>query len=93
VAKKVKAAGAVFIGEWTPEPIGDFCAGPSHVLPTAGSGKFFSGLTVEGFFRRMSIINYQKSALKRELDTVLKFAEMEGLDAHGNSAAVRFKSE
>lgn len=91
VAKKVRSAGAVFIGPWTPEPIGDFCAGPSHVLPTAGSAKFFSGLTVEGFFRRMSIINYQKSALRKELSAVLKFAEMEGLDAHGNSAAVRFK--
>jgi histidinol dehydrogenase len=91
VAKKVKAAGAIFIGEWTPEPVGDFCAGPSHVLPTAGSAKFFSGLTVEGFFRRMSILNYQKTALKKELPHILEFAKMEGLDAHGNSAAVRFE--
>jgi histidinol dehydrogenase len=91
VAKKVKSAGAIFIGQWTPEPVGDFCAGPSHVLPTAGSAKFFSGLTVEGFFRRMSILNYQKSALKRELPDILKFAEMEGLDAHGNSATARFE--
>ncbi|MCP3967710.1 MAG: histidinol dehydrogenase [Lentisphaerae bacterium] len=93
VAKKVKAAGAVFIGQWTPEPIGDFCAGPSHVLPTAGSARFFSGLTVEGFFRRMSIVNYHKSALKKEVDTAVKFAEMEGLDAHGRSASIRFNSE
>ena len=93
IAKQVKAAGAIFIGQWTPEPIGDFCAGPSHVLPTAGSGKYFSGLTVEGFFRRMSILNYQKSALKQELKTVVKFAEMEGLDAHGKSASIRFKNE
>ena len=91
VAKKVKSAGAIFIGQWTPEPVGDFCAGPSHVLPTAGSAKFFSGLTVEGFFRRMSILNYQKSALKRELPDILEFASMEGLDAHGNSAAARFE--
>jgi histidinol dehydrogenase len=91
VAKKVKSAGAIFIGQWTPEPVGDFCAGPSHVLPTAGSAKFFSGLTVEGFFRRMSILNYQKSALKRELPDILEFAKMEGLDAHGNSAAARFE--
>ena len=91
IAKKVKAAGAIFIGQWTPEPVGDFCAGPSHVLPTAGSAKFFSGLTVESFFRRMSIINYQKSALKRELPYITEFAAMEGLDAHGNSAAVRFE--
>lgn len=91
IAKKVTAAGAIFIGQWTPEPVGDFCAGPSHVLPTAGSAKFFSGLTVEGFFRRMSILNYQKSALKRELPDILEFAKMEGLDAHGNSAASRFE--
>jgi len=91
VAKQVKAAGAIFIGQWTPEPIGDFCAGPSHVLPTAGSGRYFSGLTVEGFFRRMSILNYQKSALKQELETAVKFAEMEGLDAHGRSASIRFE--
>ena len=93
VAKQVKAAGAIFIGQWTPEPIGDFCAGPSHVLPTAGSGKYFSGLTVEGFFRRMSILNYQKSALKKEVETAVKFAEMEGLDAHGRSAAIRFEKD
>ncbi len=91
VAKKVKAAGAIFIGKWTPEPIGDFCAGPSHVLPTAGSAAFFSGLTVEAFFRRMSIINYQKMALKNEIDTVAQIAELEGLDAHGGSAAARFE--
>lgn len=91
IAKQVKAAGAIFIGQWTPEPIGDFCAGPSHVLPTAGSGKYFSGLTVEGFFRRMSILNYQKSALKKEVETAVKFAEMEGLDAHGRSASIRIE--
>lgn len=91
IAKKVTAAGAIFIGQWTPEPVGDFCAGPSHVLPTAGSAKFFSGLTVEGFFRRMSILNYQKSALKKELPDLIKFAEMEGLDAHGSSASSRFE--
>jgi histidinol dehydrogenase len=90
-AKKVKAAGAIFIGKWTPEPVGDFLAGPSHVLPTAGSARFFSGLTVEGFFRRMSIVNYQRNALKEELPLIQKFSEMEGLDAHGNSAAIRIK--
>jgi histidinol dehydrogenase len=93
VAKQVKAAGAIFIGQWTPEPIGDFCAGPSHVLPTAGSGRYFSGLTVESFFRRMSILNYQKGALRNEVKTAVKFAEMEGLDAHGRSAAIRFENE
>ncbi len=91
VAKKVTAAGAIFIGPWTPEPVGDFVAGPSHVLPTAGSARFFSGLTVEGFFRRMSIVNYQKSALRNELPDIMAFAEIEGLDAHGNSAAIRIE--
>jgi histidinol dehydrogenase len=89
IAKKVKAAGAIFIGKWTPEPVGDFTAGPSHVLPSAGTARFFSGLTVETFFRRMSIMNYQKPALEKELPYIAKFAEMEGLDAHGNSALIR----
>jgi histidinol dehydrogenase len=89
VAKNVKAAGAVFIGPWTPEPLGDFMAGPSHVLPTGGSAKFFNGLTVESFFRRMSIINYQKNALEKELPHIRRFARMEGLDGHENSAAIR----
>jgi histidinol dehydrogenase len=91
VAAKIKAAGAIFLGPWTPEPIGDFCAGPSHVLPTAGSAKYFSGLSVEGFFRRSSIIQYSKAALKKEVKAVECFARMEGLDAHGNSASIRIK--
>ena len=91
IARQVKAAGAIFIGPWTPEPVGDFVAGPSHVLPTAGSARFFSGLTVEGFFRRMSLVKYSRPALEKELPAIKKFAEMEGLDAHGNSAAIRFQ--
>ena len=91
VAAKIKAAGAIFLGPWTPEPIGDFCAGPSHVLPTAGSAKYFSGLSVEGFFRRSSVIQYSKAALKKEVKAVECFARMEGLDAHGNSASIRVK--
>ena len=89
VAKTIKAAGALFIGHWTPEPIGDFCAGPSHVLPTAGSAKFFSGLTVEGFFRRMSTVEYSEEAIQSEIAIAEKFAEMEGLAAHGRSASSR----
>ncbi|MDD4182170.1 MAG: histidinol dehydrogenase [Victivallaceae bacterium] len=88
-AKKIKAAGAIFIGEWTPEPVGDFCAGPSHVLPTAGSGRYFSGLTVESFFRRMSTVQYSREAIQHAIPTITAFAEMEGLDAHGNSAKIR----
>ncbi|MDD3117352.1 MAG: histidinol dehydrogenase [Victivallaceae bacterium] len=88
-AGKIKAAGAIFIGEWTPEPVGDFCAGPSHVLPTAGSGRYFSGLTVEGFFRRMSTIQYTQTAIQQEIPVIAAFSEMEGLDAHGNSGKIR----
>ncbi len=91
LAKKVTAAGAIFLGPWTPEPIGDFTAGPSHVLPTGSSARSFSGLTVEHFFRRMSVINYQKSALSAELEHVEQFALTEGLDAHGRSAAIRLE--
>ena len=89
LAGRIKAAGALFIGHWTPEPIGDFCAGPSHVLPTAGSARFFTGLAVEGFFRRMSTVEYTKKAIQKEIAVAEKFAEMEGLLAHGLSAAVR----
>jgi histidinol dehydrogenase len=89
VAGTIKAAGALFIGHWTPEPIGDFCAGPSHVLPTAGSARFFSGLTVEGFFRRMSTVEYTEKAIQKEIAVAEKFAEMEGLAAHGRSASSR----
>ena len=89
VAKRIKAAGAIFIGKWTPESVGDFVAGPSHVLPTGGTARYFSGLTAEHFFRRISIVNYQKQAIKREEQTIARFAKMEGLDAHARSASIR----
>lgn len=90
VAKKIRAAGAIFLGKWTPEPVGDFTAGPSHVLPTGGAARYFSGLRIEDFFRRISMIEYQKCSLERDLPAIAKFAETEGLDAHGRSTAVRF---
>ena len=89
LAKKVDAAGAIFLGPFTPEPVGDFVAGPSHVLPTGGAARYFSGLTVEDFFRRMSVLNYQKTALMEELPALREIAAMEGLDAHGHSGALR----
>ena len=89
IASKINAAGAIFIGQWTPEPVGDFVAGPSHVLPTAGTAKYFSGLTVEQFFRRTSILKYDRKSFLRELPHIAKFAEIEGLDAHGRSASIR----
>ncbi len=91
LAEKIRAAGAVFIGKWTPEPLGDFCAGPSHVLPTGGAAKSFSGLRVEDFFRRISIMEYDRKALICDARTIAKFAETEGLDAHGKSASGRIE--
>lgn len=89
VAKGIKAAGAIFLGEWTPECVGDFTAGPSHVLPTGGAAKYFSGLRIEDFFRRMSTISYQRNSLEKDLPAIMRFAEAEGLDAHGRSASLR----
>ena len=92
VARKITAAGAIFLGPWTPEPIGDFVAGPSHVLPTGGAARYFSGLTLEHFYRRMSVVQYSRRALQTDTPYVLSFAAMEGLDAHGRSAAIRFEA-
>lgn len=91
VAENVKAAGAIFLGPYTPEPLGDFVAGPSHVLPTGGAGKYFNGLTVGQFFRRTSLVKYSKDALAKEVDAMSAFAKAEGLDAHGRSGTIRFE--
>jgi len=88
--EKVTCAGAVFIGEWTPESVGDFAAGPSHVLPTGGAAAMFSGLTVDDFRRRTSFMHYTKEDLQAVLPTVVAFSEVEGLDGHGRSATIRF---
>ena len=66
VAANVHAAGAIFLGPWTPEPLGDFVAGPSHVLPTGGAGHYFNGLTVGQFFKRTSLVKYSKDALAKD---------------------------
>lgn len=89
VAANVKAAGAIFLGPWTPEPVGDFVAGPSHVLPTGGAAKYFSGLTVDMFFRRTSLVEYSQDALYEDLPHIACFAACEGLDGHGRSASIR----
>jgi histidinol dehydrogenase len=89
VARRITAAGAIFLGPWTPEPVGDFVAGPSHVLPTGGAARFFSGLTVGHFLRRMSVMRYDRRALLAELAHVERFAVEEGLDAHRRSASIR----
>lgn len=89
--KKVKRAGAIFIGPWTPECAGDFVAGPSHVLPTGGTAAFLSGLTVDSFRRRTSYIAYTRADLQDVLSTIECFARVEQLDAHARSASIRFE--
>ncbi|MCQ2379763.1 MAG: histidinol dehydrogenase [Victivallaceae bacterium] len=88
-AKLVSAAGAIFLADWTPESCGDFSAGPSHVLPTAGSAKSFSGLSTSAFMRRSSIVKYSRTALQREIDIIEHFGAMERLAAHGFAGTVR----
>ncbi len=90
VLRGVRAAGAVFVGPWTPESAGDFVAGPSHVLPTGGAARMFSGLTPDDFRRRHSFVAFTKGDLTATRPTIEAFAAVEGLDAHGRAATVRF---
>ncbi|MEQ2009188.1 MAG: histidinol dehydrogenase [Limisphaerales bacterium] len=87
--EQITTAGALFLGAWSPTVLGDYVAGPSHTLPTGGAGRSFAGLTVDQFQRRTSVVDYSKPALKKALRSVQKFAELEGLDAHGKSAVIR----
>ena len=89
--KEITTAGALFLGGWSPTVLGDYVAGPSHTLPTGGAGRSFAGLTVDQFQRRTSVVTYAKPALKKALGAVRKFAALEGLDAHGRSAAIRLE--
>jgi histidinol dehydrogenase len=89
VAQRIRTAGAIFLGGYSPTVLGDYVAGPSHELPTGGAGASFGGLTVDQFQRRTSVVEYNRAALKKSLATVKKFAEIEGLDAHGRSAEIR----
>ncbi len=90
VSSGIVTAGAIFLGNYSPTVLGDYVAGPSHVLPTDGAGASFAGLTVDQFQRRTSVAEYSRGALKKALPAVQKFAEMEGLDGHGISAEARF---
>jgi histidinol dehydrogenase len=92
VAQKLTTAGALFLGVWSPTVLGDYVAGPSHTLPAGGTGASFAGLTVDQFQRRTSLVCYTRPALKKAMKTVKKFAELEGLDAHGRSAELRLKA-
>ena len=89
--KGVRSAGAVFAGAWTPESAGDFVAGPSHVLPTGGAANMFNGLTPDDFRRRHSFVAFTKADLAETKSTIEAFAEVEGLDAHGRAASIRFE--
>ena len=89
VSERILTAGAIFLGPWSPTVLGDYVAGPSHTLPTGGAGASFAGLTVDQFQRRTSVVEYNRAALKKALPAVKKFAELEGLGAHGKSAEVR----
>lgn len=91
VMTKIKNAGAIFIGEYSSEPLGDYFAGPNHVLPTNGTAKFFSPLGVDDFIKKSSIISYSKEALEPIHKDIIKFAEAEQLTAHANSIRVRFE--
>ncbi len=91
VMTKIKNAGAIFIGEYSSEPLGDYMAGPNHVLPTNGTAKFFSPLSVDDFIKKSSIISYSREALEPIYKDIVTFAESEGLTAHANSIAVRFE--
>ncbi len=87
----IRNAGAIFIGEYSSEPLGDYFAGPDHVLPTNGTAKFFSALGVDAFYKRTSIISYSRTALAPVAENIATFAEAEGLTAHANSIRVRFE--
>ncbi|MCD8152435.1 MAG: histidinol dehydrogenase [Clostridiales bacterium] len=93
VMTKVKNAGAIFIGEYSSEPLGDYFAGPNHVLPTNGTARFFSPLSVDDFIKKSSIISYSREALQGVYKDIAQFAQCEKLTAHANSVLVRFEDE
>lgn len=91
IMTKIRNAGAIFIGEYSSEPLGDYFAGPNHVLPTNGTAKFFSALSVDDFIKKSSIISYSREALETVHKDIISFAEAESLTAHANSIKVRFE--
>jgi histidinol dehydrogenase len=91
ILPRIKNAGAIFLGEYSSEPLGDYFAGPNHILPTNGTAKFFSPLGVDDFIKKSSIISYSREALKAVHEDIELFAKQEGLTAHANSINVRFR--
>lgn len=90
---RIQNAGAIFLGSYSSEPIGDYLAGPNHVLPTNGTARFFSALSVDDFIKKSSVISYSKEALRGVYQDVARFAEAEGLTGHANSVRVRFEED
>ena len=88
---KIDNAGSIFLGNWSPEPLGDYYAGPNHVLPTSGTARFFSPLSVDSFIKKSSFIYYTCNELRNAKDDIIKLAQTEGLTAHANSIKVRFE--
>jgi len=93
VMAKIRNAGAIFLGEYSSEPLGDYFAGPNHILPTNGTAKFFSPVNVDDFMKKTSIISYTREALEKVHRDIETFAESEGLSAHANSIRVRFEAK
>jgi histidinol dehydrogenase len=89
VSRRILTAGAIFLGPYSPTVLGDYVAGPNHTLPTGGAGASFAGLTIDQFQRRTSVVEYNRASLRKALSAVRKFAEIEGLSAHGKSADIR----
>ena len=93
IIKKVKNAGSIFIGKFSPEAMGDYIAGPNHVLPTSGAAKFSSGLSVNDFLKRHSLIKITKTGIERLGPSVINLAKYENLEGHANSIKIRLKKE
>ncbi len=93
VMTKIRNAGAIFLGEYSSEPLGDYFAGPNHVLPTNGTARFFSPLGVDDYIKKSSIIYYSREALEAVHGEIERFAEAEHLTAHANSIRVRFEED
>jgi histidinol dehydrogenase len=91
LARQIYSSGAIFLGGWSPVAAGDFVAGPSHTLPTGGAGKSFPGLMADMFQRRTSIVRLDRKSLAKSVETIEQFSRLEGLDAHGRSARIRFE--
>jgi len=91
--KKIKNAGAIFLGNYTPEPVGDYFAGPNHTLPTSATSKFSSPLSVDDFIKKTSLIYYSREALEASRDDIVRFADNEGLTGHANAIKVRFEED